>query len=181
MADRIALFRAVNVGGGTKLDMAALRESAVTLGLANARTLLQSGNLLFTGGGRSSAELEQALEAVSAERHGLRTDVMVRSTAEWAAILAANPFESEARDDPSHLLVFVLKSPTEAGAVEALQRSIVGREQVRASGRDLYITYPDGIGRSKLTNTIIEKRLGTRGTGRNWNTALKIAAVLGVG
>jgi uncharacterized protein (DUF1697 family) len=181
MADRIALFRAVNVGGGTKLEMAALRESAVALGLADARTLLQSGNLLFGGGDRSPAGLERALEAACAERHGLSTDVMVRSAEEWRAVLAANPFESEARDDPSHLLIFVLKSPVDAAAVEALQRSIVGPELVRGSGREVYITYPDGIGRSKLTNIVIEKRLGTRGTGRNWNTALKIAAALGVG
>jgi uncharacterized protein (DUF1697 family) len=61
--------------------------------------------------------------------------------------------------------------------VTALQKAIVGREIVRAQGRSAYIVYPDGIGRSKLTAAMIEKKLGTRGTGRNWNTVLKLAAL----
>jgi len=63
--------------------------------------------------------------------------------------------------------------------VAALQAAIKGREVVRAKGRHAYIVYPDGIGRSRLTNVMIEKKLGTRGTGRNWNTVLKLAALTG--
>jgi uncharacterized protein (DUF1697 family) len=63
--------------------------------------------------------------------------------------------------------------------VSALQGAIKGREQVRVKGRQAYITYPDGIGRSKLTMAVIEKALGTRGTGRNWNTVLKLGDLAG--
>lgn len=67
-------------------------------------------------------------------------------------------------------------APTET-AVKALQRAIEGPEIVRANGRQLYIVYPAGIGRSRLTNRLIEDKLGTRGTGRNWNTVLKLGAL----
>jgi uncharacterized protein (DUF1697 family) len=61
--------------------------------------------------------------------------------------------------------------------VEALRAATIGPEVVRADGRQLYIVYPNGLGRSRLTNTAIEKKLGTRGTGRNWNTVLRLGAL----
>jgi uncharacterized protein (DUF1697 family) len=67
-------------------------------------------------------------------------------------------------------------SPT-AAQVTALQAAVKGRERVQARGRHAYIVYPDGIGTSKLTIGAIEKHLGTRATGRNWNTVLKMAAL----
>jgi uncharacterized protein (DUF1697 family) len=62
--------------------------------------------------------------------------------------------------------------------VEELQAAIRGPEMVRSVGRQLYVAYPEGIGRSRLTGSLIERRLGTRGTGRNWNTVVKLAAAL---
>jgi uncharacterized protein (DUF1697 family) len=74
-------------------------------------------------------------------------------------------------------VVGFLKEAPDSAAVTALQKAIVGREVVRAIGRHAYVVYPDGIGRSKLTSAIVEKKLGTRGTGRNWNTVLKLQAL----
>jgi uncharacterized protein (DUF1697 family) len=68
-----------------------------------------------------------------------------------------------------------LKDAPDAEAVEALRAAIKSREVVHAEDRHAYIVYPDGIGRSRLTNRVIEGKLGTRGTGRNWNTVLKLA------
>ena len=72
-----------------------------------------------------------------------------------------------------------LKGEPAAAAVAALEQAIKGRERIAAADRQLYIHYLDGIGRSKLTNALIERHLGLRGTGRNWNTVLKLAAALG--
>jgi uncharacterized protein (DUF1697 family) len=69
-----------------------------------------------------------------------------------------------------------LKGATDPKRVASLQAAITGREIIRARGRELYIVYPDGIGRSRLTAGRIEKQLGTRGTERNWNTTLKLIA-----
>jgi uncharacterized protein (DUF1697 family) len=88
-----------------------------------------------------------------------------------------NPFRKEAENDPSHLVVMFLKSAANAKDVKAIQAAIAGSEIIRADGRHLYIVYPDGIGRSRLTNALLEKKLGIRGTARNWNTVLKIAAL----
>jgi uncharacterized protein (DUF1697 family) len=73
-----------------------------------------------------------------------------------------------------------LKRAPDGKDVMALQAAIAGAEVVRADGRHAYIIYPNGIGRSRLTTALIDKKLGTRGTGRNWNTVLKIAALMDV-
>ncbi|MGK9170751.1 DUF1697 domain-containing protein [Inquilinus limosus] len=181
MTSWIALLRAVNVGGHAPIAMAGLRALAAELGFAEPRTLLQTGNLAFQGDGRPAEELERALEDALAQRFGLRTDVFVRSAADWAAVIARNPFPDEAESDPSHLVLLPLKQAPDEAAVAALQAGIAGREQVRADGRHVYVAYPDGIGRSKLTMAVIERTLGTRGTGRNWNTVLKLADLLRAG
>ena len=73
--------------------------------------------------------------------------------------------------------MFLKDAPT-AKQVTALQAAIAGREIVRAVSQQAYIVYPDGIGRSRVTNALIERNLGARGTGRNWNTVLKLAALM---
>jgi len=173
----VALLRAVNLAGYNKVGMADLKALLIGLGFEDAQTLLQSGNIVFTGGNKTTASLEQALQRAAAKQLELETDFFVRTAKEWQAIVDANPFPREATDDPSHLLAVILKDEVSAANVTALQKAIVGREVVRAKGRCAYIVYPDGIGRSKLTAAMIEKKLGTRGTGRNWNTVLKLAAL----
>jgi uncharacterized protein (DUF1697 family) len=175
---RVALLRAVNVGG-RKAPMADLRAAFEELGLHDVRSVLQSGNLVFTGGDRRDAELEGRLEREVDARLGLRTDVMVRAAHELAAVIAGNPFAPMAARDPSHLVVVFLKSAPAAGAFETLQRAVKGREVVRGSGREMYVTYPDGIGESKLTAAVIESKLGVRGTSRNWNTVRKLVELTG--
>ena len=174
MALTIALLRAVNVGG-RKLMMAELRQLMAELGFEGARTLLQSGNLVLDAGGLAGAELEARLEAATRARFGLATDYLVRTPAEWTSIVAANPFGDFARADPAHLLVMLLKAEPGPEAVAALRAAIVGREELAAVGRELFITYPDRIFQSKLTGALIERRLGLRGTARNWNTVGKLA------
>jgi uncharacterized protein (DUF1697 family) len=173
----IALLRAVNVGGTKPVPMPALREAVVELGFGGVRTLLQSGNLVFDGGGRTSEELERRLEEQAAGRLDLETDIFVRTAPEWKSIIARNPFTDEAERDPGHLVLMVLRDAANPEDVKALQAAIAGPEIVRAGGKHLYIVYPAGIGRSRLSNALMEKRLSTRGTGRNWNTVLKLAAL----
>ena len=176
MTTYIALLRGINVGGNKKIAMADLRAFATKLGLVDAQTLLQSGNLVFCSGIQAGAALEQLLEAEARKRLGLDTEFHVRTVAEWEDAIARNPFAGAAKDDPSHLLVLFLKNEPAAKAVSALQAAIAGPEVVRASGRQAYFIYPDGMGRSKLTPAVIDRHIG-RGTARNWNTMLKVAAV----
>ena len=176
----IGLLRAVNLGAHNKIAMSDLRDLVTGLGMQDAQSLLQSGNLVFRSDAPTTAKLEELLQEAAAKRLGLKTDFFVRSVRDWKAIVAANPFPAEAKRDPSHLLVMFLKEAPARAAVTALQQAISGREVVRARGREAYITYPDGIGRSRLTTSLIEKALGTRGTGRNWNTVVKLGALAGL-
>ncbi|HSR58219.1 MAG TPA: DUF1697 domain-containing protein [Candidatus Binataceae bacterium] len=177
MTTHIALLRAVNVGGHQPVAMSDLCAMLAKLGFSDSRSLLQSGNLIFRCEARTGAVLEALLEREAEKHLKLKTDFFVRSAQEWKEIVAHNPFREQAASDPAHLLVMFAKSAPSAKAVAALQAVITGPEIVRARGRQVYIVYPDGIGRSRLTNAMLEKKLGTRGTARNWNTILKLGAL----
>jgi uncharacterized protein (DUF1697 family) len=177
---RYALFlRGINVGGRNKVPMAGLRALLEREGFENVATLLQSGNAVLTGDAKPTAALEGHFEKAIAKTIKVECDCIVRTAKEWNTLVAANPFPAEATRDPAHLLVVLLKVAPAAAAVTALRAAIKGREAIANAGRHLYAVYPDGIGDSKLTLPLIEKHLGSRGTGRNWNTVLKVAELLG--
>jgi len=175
MKVHIALLRAINVGGHGSLAMSDLRGFVADLGFGRVRSLLQTGNLVFESAGRTGSDLERLLEAEASRRLALTTDFLVRDAAEWAAVVARNPFGDAAARDPGRLVVMFLKDAPTESAVEMLRAAVTGPEILHAQGRHVYIVYPDGIGRSRLTSRLIETRLATRGTARNWNTVLKLA------
>jgi uncharacterized protein (DUF1697 family) len=177
MPSQIALLRAVNVGG-IKVSMVDLKALLVDLGFEDVRTLLNSGNVVFRGKGETGTDLETRLEAAFANKVARPTEFFVRTAAEWKSIIDRNPMPQEARRDPGHLLVVALKRAPTNQEVDALRAAIVGPETVSADGKQAYIFYPAGVGQSKLTAKLIEKKLGSPGTGRNWNTVLKLGAMV---
>jgi uncharacterized protein (DUF1697 family) len=178
MSMHVALLRAVNVAGRRPVAMGALRDMCGTLGLTDVRSLLQSGNLIFRSD-RSPSQLEALLSREMERCLGVSTEVFVRTGAEWKRLVAGNPFPEAAENDPGHLLLMPLRAAPSAAAVAALRAAIVGREVAEVAGRAAYFVYPDGVGRSRLTIALIEKKLGVSGTGRNWNTVLKLAEAVG--
>ena len=177
MSPHLALLRGVNVGGNKGVPMAALRALAEALSLGNPRTLLQSGNLVFSTDGAEPAEIERRLEAAIAETIGVKTEVCVRSAAAWRRVVEANLFPEAAKADPAHLLLVAFKTPPPPDAPETLAAAYHGPEQVRLAEGHAYIVYPDGLGRSKLTPALLGRHLG-QGTARNWNTVLKLDQML---
>lgn len=173
----VTVLRAINLGSHNRIAMADLRAMCGKIGLANAKTLVASGNLVFESASTSGEKLERLLEAASTTYLGVTTDYFVRSAKEWQAIIEANPFPAEAKNDPARLVMMCLREAPSAAVVKGLQSAIKGRETVRATGKQAYFIYPDGQGNSKLTNAMIEKALGTRGTARNWNTVLKLGGL----
>jgi uncharacterized protein (DUF1697 family) len=153
----IALLRAINVGGHRPVTMAVLLDLLTQLGFDGAQSLLQSGNLVFRSQERTALDLEEFLEEEAAKRLQLRTDFLVRSAEEWKQIVASNPFQDEAKRDAARLVVTFLKCAPSAKDVKALRAAIRGPEIAAVDGRQAYIVYPAGIGRSRLTNTLIEK------------------------
>ena len=160
--------------------MTDLRNFLTQLGMEDVRSLLQSGNLVFGSKVRTGAELERFLETEAHDRLSLDVDFFVRTPDEWKSIIRQNPFRKEAERDPGHLIVLFLKSAAGVDDIVALQGAIRGPEIVRAKGKQAYIYVPDGQGRSKLTTAILEKHMG-RGTGRNWNTVLKLGIMARTG
>jgi uncharacterized protein (DUF1697 family) len=177
LARKIALLRGVNLGKARRASMADVRAALESLGWSGVRSHGQSGNLVFEAAG-ADGDLETSAEQALLSRLGLTTEVVVRSGAEWRAMMAANPFADEARADPAHLVAMVLKSAPGPGA-EAAMDAVPGRERARVVGREAFIVYPDGIADSRLIGAALDKALGVRGTGRNWNTVAKLAALIG--
>ena len=170
----IALLRAVNLGGDTQVSMADLREQVARLGFRNVQSLLQSGNLVFEGAARSAGSIESTLNSELAPRLPARTEFFVRTAQEWEGLIEKNPFPREAEADPSRFVLSVLRESPPPLAWKTLQAAIPGRERVEGVGRQAYLIYPDGQGRSKVTPAFLEARLGTRCTNRNWNTVRKL-------
>ena len=143
-------------------------------GFSTLGTIGASGNVAFRGPDRDPAEIEHEIETRLARDLRVPTAAFVRTSAQWNRIVERNPFPSEAERDPAHLTCWALKRSPSAPSWERLRSSVRGRERVAGRGREAYIVYPDGIGRSRLTSAVVEGALGTAGTARNWNTVVRL-------
>jgi uncharacterized protein (DUF1697 family) len=172
----VVLLRGVNVGGHGRVPMARLRELAEELGYTDVATYLQSGNLVVSADAKP-ADIEAAV--ADALRTDLDVDVavMVRTGNELAAVIAANPF-GDVTTDPKRLLVNFLASQPPAKKIEALDPDEFDPERFEFGDRCMYQWLPDGVGRSKLAAAPWDRRLGVRGTGRNWRTVLAVRDLL---
>ena len=166
----VAFLRAIGPATHKVMPMTAFRDACAGAGLANAKTFIATGNLLFTSLASERDILGKISGVVSS--FGLGNEAYVRTKGEIAAILSANPMPDAAQAHPNHLLVLMLDKAVDAQALEAWP----GPERIIANGRDIYIDYPLDVGHSKLTPSVIERRLGARGTARNWNTMTKLNA-----
>jgi uncharacterized protein (DUF1697 family) len=162
-----ALLRAVNVGGTGALPMAELRAMGEACGFANVRTYIASGNLLFESD-RGEAAIKAALEQRLAAYAGKPVEVFVRTQAELAAIVAANPFP-EAHG--SRHMVFFYDTPPPPDLIGQC-RDIAG-ERLAPGLRELHVDYGEGIRFTRLKIPGKRER-----TGRNMNTVKKLAALL---
>lgn len=164
MTPYVALLRAVNVGGTGKLAMAELRAMCEAIGFANVRTYIASGNVVFASA-LSEAKAKAALERRLADHAGKPVGVLVRSGQELAAILRANPF---AAAPPDRTVAIFLDAPPSADTLARVRGQ--GTETIALGKREIYVHYPDGIGRSKLKIDAAQA-----GTARNMNTVATLA------
>ncbi len=175
----ISLLRGINVGGNKKLPMAELKALYQSIGLANTHTLLQSGNAIFTGEMLDPVALTAQIEAAIVERFGFESRVMLRTPAEMRSVFQQHPFRDLAVFDPQKVLVTFLRDVPDPAQVERLFMAHKGSELIHVIGREAYVYYPEGVGRSKLDNVFIEKHLKTAGTARHWNTVTTLVDLLG--
>ncbi|MDP3802080.1 DUF1697 domain-containing protein [Brevundimonas sp.] len=177
MTYRIILFRGMNTGG-VRAPVAELRAMAEAMGLKNPRTLAASGNLVVESG-KATETLEHEIEAAMEKTFGLRVAAMVRTPDQWAKMVAANPFPREAAAHPARVLAMVMKDGIKDGALEAVRALAEGGERVEAADGVLWFWFPDGQGESAIFKKAAPRMLGM-GTGRNWNTVLKLAEMVGL-
>lgn len=178
MTAYVALLFAVNVGG-RKVPSTALRDLAGDLGLARARTVVNSGNLVVapgTSGASSPDDVARLVRRGVAERFDVDTAVAVLTAERLRKIVRGNPLPDDAEERPAALQVLVGEHPVDPDAAAALEGRD-GTERAVVANGVLYVAYPDGIGRSKLTTPVLSKAAGTPVTGRNWNTVTRLLAL----
>lgn len=179
MTMRIALLRGVNVGGNKKVAMADLKAMVEALGFTEVKTLLQSGNVVFSARGQSDAGLEALLEREAEARLGLATRFIVRGPKAWRAMIDANPMPDEADREPSRFIVNVAREAVTAEMLAMIRAAATPGEKVEAGDSCVYAFFGDGVADSKAALVFGKKGLGLTSTGRNWNTVQKIAALIG--
>jgi uncharacterized protein (DUF1697 family) len=167
----ISMLRAVNVGGHSKIKMDALRALYASLKFDNPQTYLQSGNVIFKTNERKLDVIAKRIQSGIEKKFACRTDIILRTVAELRSVVARNPFAKRSNIEPSKLLIAFLAGDA---ARKTLEEQKFVPEELHVSGRELYIYFPDGMGKSKLPWTRIYKILNTPGTGRNWNSVTKM-------
>ena len=181
MPTHVALLRGINVGGRNKVAMADLRDVVTSVGHTEVATYIQSGNVVFTAGKKTaSAALGTALERAVKKRFGLPISVVVLSRAEFAKVVADNPYPDEANPKALHA-VFRAEAAgpdTRAAVATAEERAKAKGDPGEAAivGRTLFMHTPDGLGRSELAAQLSRSSVG--GTARNWATVTKLLAML---
>ena len=161
------MLRGINVGGRAKVGMADLRAVFESLGFDDVATYIQSGNVVF---GSAKPVRPAAVEECIAAELGVHPTVVVRTAAEMAAVVQANPFLAAGIDVATLHVTFLADKPKATVDVPAGQP-----DELAVVGREVYLRCPNGYGRTKLDNTFLEKRLGVAATTRNWKTVTTLA------
>jgi uncharacterized protein (DUF1697 family) len=173
----ISMLRGINVGAHRRMKMDALRAVYESLGLRDPQTSVQSGNVVFRTSERDLAVLARQIEAAIEKGFGFRPAVILRTTSELRDAIARNPFANRSGIDPSRLLVNFLAADPSAEVRDKVLGLKTDPEELRMDGRELYIYFPNGMARPKMSWAVLEKILKTPATGRNWNSVTKLLEV----
>lgn len=171
----IALLRGINVGKNKRIAMADLRELLTDLGYGDVKTLLQSGNAVFTARGTAEVLAGQIQRAIT-DRFRLEVAVIVRSAEELAKAIAANPIKNGESDGAKLLIAFLAARPA-AAKLRHIDPADFAPEEFAVAGREIYMWCRNGVSESNLFTVFSEKAIGVTSTARNWNTLTKLRAL----
>ena len=170
----ISMLRGVNVGAHHRMKMDALRALYESLGLRDPQTYVQSGNVVFTTDKRDLVALAKRIEDAMEKSFDFRPAVILRTSSELRDVIARNPFAKRRDIEPSKLLVNFLASDPGTAVRDKVLALKTDPEELRMDGRELYVYFPNGMARPKMSWAVLEKTLKTPGTGRNWNSVEKL-------
>jgi uncharacterized protein (DUF1697 family) len=170
----IAMLRGVNLGPHNRVKMEELRALCGTLKLRDAQTYVQSGNVLFRTDDRDLQKASKRLEDAIEKEFKFRCDVIVRTTAEMKDVVARNPVAKRRGIDPRKLLVTFLSADPGEEARAKVRAIKTAPAELWIEGREVFIYFPNGMARPKLSWPTIPKLLNVSGTGRNWNSVVKM-------
>jgi uncharacterized protein (DUF1697 family) len=173
----VALLRAVNVGGRNKVPMGPLRDLFEDLGHHDIQTYLQSGNVVFSTSERRAGQVADVIEEAVAADLGVEARVLLRTRAQLEQVTTRNPF-ADVEDDPAKVHVFFLADRPKKAAVAALDPDRSPSDTFHVDGREVFVHFPNGSGRSKLTAGWLEAQLDTPATARNWSTVTKLLELM---
>ena len=172
----VALFRGINVGKAKRIAMADLRVLLGKLGYTDVKTLLNSGNAVFTADAGKPRELASTIREAVKKKLGVDAHVIVKSAKDIASILKGNALVDIATD-PSRLLVAMTDEPKSLAAVKALAKQAWGDERIHVGKDAAYLWCANGILESKAAVALLGG-LRDVGTTRNWGTLQKIGAIV---
>lgn len=173
----MALLRGINVGGRNKLPMADLRAWFEEAGCRDVRTYIQSGNVLFRAGAATAKSASRAVSGKLQAQLGHRIPLVTRSAKELLAVAEAHPLAGKQPDGKLLHVVFLAERPSPA-ALAGLDPKLSHPDRIEASGREIYLSTPNGLARSKFTNDYFDRRLQSVSTARNWNTVQKLREMI---
>ncbi|MFY9724209.1 MAG: DUF1697 domain-containing protein [Bryobacteraceae bacterium] len=173
----ISMLRGVNVGGHNKIKMDALRALCESLKLREPQTYVQSGNVVFRTEERDLVMLARRIERAIERKFGFRVPVILRTASEMRDVIARNPFAGRDDIEPSKFAVtFLASRPSDEVRAKVLAIR-ADPEELHIDGRELYIYFPNGMARPKLSGPLVERTLAIPGTARNWNTVTKLREI----
>ena len=173
MPTYVALLRGINLGPRKKIAMPALRDLCEELGHTSVTTYIQSGNVVFSSSVRSPAKVGSELSAAIAETFGHEITVVMRTPKQLEAVVENNPFLEQGASAKELHVAFLADKAT-ATLAKRLDPERAPGDAFEVRGQEIYLRYPNGMGRSKLTNDYLERRLAMASTVRNWNTVTKL-------
>jgi uncharacterized protein (DUF1697 family) len=179
MSTYVILLRAVNVGGYGKLSTSEFRSTLSGLGFKNVETYIQSGNAVIDSN-LPADKVHRSIASALQKLTGASVDVILRTHDQLDKVIRENPFANEASDG-TRVHVAFLSAPAAPTAPTAFQRIIERypsrRDRYHLAGEHIYFHFPDGAADTKFAGKAVEKAIGSVGTGRNWNTVLKLHAM----
>lgn len=172
----VALLRGINVGGKNKLPMKDLVAIFERAGCVETRHYIQSGNVVFEAPPALASKIPAVVQLAIQKEIGLRVPVLVRSAKELRAVAAGNPFLAAGAEPDALHVMFLVDAPSKV-AIAALDPDRSPPDAFAVVGREIYLSCPNGVARTKLSNAWFDAKLTTTSTGRNWRTVLKLVSM----